>query len=76
MPNWPEIIWISSNKKDYSRVLGINPWIYDFAAYNFWARPVGLISCLTMLKLVGCEVALLDCLYPMWKDIKWPKPAK
>ncbi len=76
MPNWPEIIWISSNKKDFPRVLGINPWIYDFAAYNFWARPVGLISCLTMLQLVGCEVGLLDCLYPMWRDVKWPRPAR
>ncbi|GAB6888677.1 B12-binding domain-containing radical SAM protein [Desulfothermus okinawensis JCM 13304] len=76
MPKWPEITWISSNKKDSPKILGINPWIYDFAAYNFWARPVGLISCLCMLESAGCDVALLDCMYPMWKDVKWPKQSK
>ena len=73
LPKWPEIIWISFKKQSSLRILGINPWIYDFAAYNFWARPIGLISCLSMLMQVGCEVALLDCMYPMWKGIPWPK---
>ncbi len=73
LPEWPEIIWQSSNKKDSITILGINPWVYDFAAFNFFARPVGLISCLTMLSYLGANVALLDCMYQTWKDIKWPK---
>jgi radical SAM superfamily enzyme YgiQ (UPF0313 family) len=24
------------------RILLVNPWIYDFAAYNLWARPLGV----------------------------------
>jgi hypothetical protein len=25
------------------RILLVNPWIYDFAAFNFWLRPLGLL---------------------------------
>lgn len=76
LPNWPEIIWISSKKKDLPKILGINPWVYDFAAYNFWARPVGLICCLTKFFDIGCQVALLDCMSNAWKDVPWPKEKK
>ena len=71
LPKWPEIIWISSKRKDLPKILGINPWVYDFAAYNFWARPVGLISCLMKFKEIGCDVALLDCMIRMWRDVPW-----
>ena len=54
-------------------MLGINPWIYDFAAYNLWQRPVGLLSCLETLRNSGCAVALLDCLDPTWNDVHWRK---
>ncbi|MFP4314718.1 MAG: B12-binding domain-containing radical SAM protein [Desulfovibrionales bacterium] len=43
-------------------MLGIAPWIHDFAAFNLWSRPVGLLSCLDMLGRSGCSVALVDCL--------------
>jgi len=26
------------------RILLINPWIYDFAAYDLWVKPLGLLS--------------------------------
>jgi hypothetical protein len=54
--------------------LGINPWIYDVAAYNVWLRPVGLLACLDSLRRAGCRVALLDCLDPTWGDVDWPAP--
>jgi len=40
----------------------INPWIYDFAAYDFFARPLGLLYLASWLSSQGGEVHLLDCL--------------
>jgi len=73
-PKWPEITWIFSPNKDAPRVLGINPWIYDFAAYNLWSRPVGLLACLQMFYQAGTSIGLLDCLERTWDDQSWPKP--
>ncbi|MDQ7032261.1 MAG: B12-binding domain-containing radical SAM protein [Desulfonauticus sp.] len=73
-PKWPEITWSFSPKDDSVRILGINPWIYDFAAYNLWSRPVGLLSCLDALRKVGARIALLDCLDKTWEDVPWPRP--
>ena len=25
------------------RILLVNPWIHDFAAYDLWAKPLGLM---------------------------------
>ena len=44
------------------RVLLINPWIYDFAAYCEWSEPLGLLSIAAVLQENGYEVALIDCL--------------
>lgn len=44
------------------RVLLINPWIYDFAAYCEWSEPLGLLSIAAVLKENGYQVALADCL--------------
>jgi len=52
------------------RFLLINPWIADFAAYNFWVRPLGLYQLATWLDSLGAEVRLLDCLSP------FPAPGK
>lgn len=43
-------------------LLLINPWIYDFAAYDFFARPLGLLFLASYLSGQGYEVHLLDCL--------------
>jgi radical SAM superfamily enzyme YgiQ (UPF0313 family) len=40
----------------------INPWIYDFAAYDFFARPLGLLYLAGFLQAKGFEVSLIDCL--------------
>jgi len=45
-----------------TRVLCIHPWIYDFAAYNLWIEPLGLLTVAAALRHVGYEVALIDCL--------------
>lgn len=44
------------------RVLLINPWIYDFAAYDLWAAPLGLLYIAATLRQAGYDVQLLDCL--------------
>lgn len=44
------------------RVLLINPWIYDFAAYSEWMEPLGLLSIAAALKENGYEASLIDCL--------------
>ncbi|MDR2136855.1 MAG: cobalamin-dependent protein [Synergistaceae bacterium] len=45
------------------RVLGINPPVYDFAWFDLWSKPVGLLTLLQTLRLAGNEVDLIDCLY-------------
>ena len=44
------------------RMLLINPWIYDFAAFDFWAKPLGLLYIAESLRRKGVEVTLIDCL--------------
>ncbi|BDQ38275.1 B12-binding domain-containing radical SAM protein [Pseudodesulfovibrio nedwellii] len=72
-PDFPHILWTEGNGP---RILGINPWIHDFAAFNVWSRPVGLLACLDMVRKAGASVALMDCLNPTWGDVHWPKPGK
>ena len=43
-------------------LLLINPWIYDFAAYDFFARPLGLLYLAGLLRAQGFTVNFLDCL--------------
>jgi radical SAM superfamily enzyme YgiQ (UPF0313 family) len=43
-------------------LLLINPWIYDVAAYDFFARPLGLLYLAGLLESRGFPVRLIDCL--------------
>ncbi len=43
-------------------LLLVNPWIHDFAAFDLWARPMGLLVLATTLRKLGWNVSLLDCL--------------
>lgn len=44
------------------KILLVNPWIADFAAYDFWIKPIGLLIIGSVLKENGYQVSLLDCL--------------
>lgn len=44
------------------KCLLINPWIYDFAAYDYGIKPVGLLRIAENLRRSGCEVHFIDCL--------------
>jgi hypothetical protein len=43
------------------RILFINPWIHDFAAFNFWARPLGLLKVAEYISVFDAEVFFIDC---------------
>lgn len=45
------------------RILLVNPWITDFAAYDLWAKPLGLLYVGAFLAARGHEVRLVDCMH-------------
>jgi len=45
-----------------SRYLLLNPWIYDFAAYDFGIKPVGLLRIGEYLRRQDGDIQLIDCL--------------
>ncbi len=44
------------------KLLLINPWIYDFTAYDLWGKPLGLLYLAGFLRSFGFEIAFIDCL--------------
>jgi hypothetical protein len=53
----------------------INPWIYDFAAYDLWSKPLGLLYLAGYLRACGFSIHLIDCLdlhHPALKDSRRP----
>ena len=50
-------------------ILLVNPWVHDFSAYDFWMKPLGLLSVGSILRLQGFGVTLLDCLnFSAWPE--------
>jgi len=48
-------------KKEFNLLL-INPWIYDFTAYDFWSKPLGLLYIASILIEQGYEISYIDCM--------------
>jgi radical SAM superfamily enzyme YgiQ (UPF0313 family) len=48
-------------KKNFSLLL-INPWIYDFTAYDFWSKPLGLLYIASILREQDYEISFIDCM--------------
>ena len=46
------------------KILLLNPWIHDFSAYDFWVRPLGLLTLAALLRQSGFKVQMIDCLDP------------
>ncbi len=44
------------------RALLINPWIYDFKAFDFWSKPLGLLYLASILRNAGWQIDYLDLL--------------
>jgi radical SAM superfamily enzyme YgiQ (UPF0313 family) len=43
-------------------LLLINPWIYDFTAYDLWSKPLGLLYIAAFLRQQGFTISFIDCL--------------
>ena len=48
--------------KQNASILLINPWIYDFAAFDLWAKPLGILYIAALLRNSGYEIDYIDCL--------------
>ncbi|MBN1546704.1 MAG: cobalamin-dependent protein [Syntrophaceae bacterium] len=55
---------VSRKTNRAKRILLVNPWIYDFAAYDFWIKPLGLLTLGAILRQNGFTVNVIDCLNP------------
>lgn len=63
--------------KDTPHILLINPWIEDFAAYDFWARPLGLLTIAGVLRMHGYRISYIDCLDRFHPEMaNRPKPGR
>src|SRR4030043_2036690 len=49
-------------KHSSPHILLIHPWSTDFAAYNLWIKPLGLLYIASLLRENGFRVTLIDCL--------------
>ena len=43
-------------------LLFVNPWIYDFAAYDMWMKPLGLLYLISYFDNAGYNTEFIDCL--------------
>jgi len=45
-----------------NNLLLINPWIFDFTAFDLWSQPLGLLYIASFLRSHGFNISYLDCL--------------
>lgn len=55
---------ITAGRKHEKSVLLVNPWIHDFAAYDYWIQPLGLLYLASLLRTNGFHTNLINCLDP------------
>ena len=54
-----------------NNILLVNPWIYDFAAFDFWNKPIGLLYLASMLRQNAFHVFFMDCLDSSHPDMQF-----
>ncbi len=60
-------------------ILLVNPWITDFAAYDYWLKPLGMLYIAGVLRAHDYRVGLIDCMdrcdpdLLTWQGIASPK---
>jgi len=58
-------------------ILLVNPWIYNFTAYNFWLSPLGLLYAAALVRRhSNARLHFLDCLNRVPSDLGKTTPAK
>lgn len=72
--NQERLLYRTFSMKKAISLLLVNPWIMDFAAYNFWAEPLGLLWVGAFLKKAGAHISYIDCLTSIFQ--KNPEPKK
>ncbi|SFN06140.1 B12-binding domain-containing radical SAM protein [Thermodesulforhabdus norvegica] len=50
-------------------VVLVNPWVTDFALYDLWSKPLGLLFLASLLRESGIDVAFIDCLERLKPDV-------
>ncbi len=58
------------------KLLLINPWIYDFTAYDLWSKPLGLLYIASFLRNLGFEIRYIDCLDQYAPNDNHTKPVR
>ncbi len=53
---------IATAHTDAPLIVLVQPWIHDFAAYDVWAHPLGLLLLAGILRRHGYRVRFIDCL--------------
>ena len=53
---------VDNPTKHTRTLLLINPWITDFAAFDLWSKPLGLLYLANILRRNGHRVRLIDCM--------------
>ncbi len=52
-----------SRSRSHPDILLVNPWITDFAAYDFWLKPLGLLSIASVVRAYSsARIHFIDCL--------------
>jgi radical SAM superfamily enzyme YgiQ (UPF0313 family) len=58
-------------------ILLINPWIYDFTAYDFWMKPLGLLYVAALIRrFTPHRVTFVDCLDRFHPGLAGPRSGK
>ncbi|MBD3236152.1 MAG: radical SAM protein [Candidatus Eisenbacteria bacterium] len=58
------------------RALLLHPWIADYAAYDFWIQPLGLLWVASFLRQRGWEPILIDALDGARRRPRWDGTAR
>jgi len=71
------IVLYANNPQMSKNILLVNPWICDFAAYDFWLKPLGLLYLGGLLRANGHRISFVNCLDPhsplmLEKNVKAP----
>lgn len=53
---------MKTSKRKQLDVLLVNPWIYDFTAYNLWSVPLGIYKAAEYLSRFDVKLHYIDCL--------------
>ena len=59
MPDLSGFLFSLEGKK----ILGVNPPVHDFAFFDLWAKPLGLLYILGKLRDIGNDIFLVDCIH-------------